>query len=173
MSGRHGSQRKKKKKPYETHLPVVNSALSQEHPDSGKESGEMENTKDNPKRSWLVAIVMIEKVDYWNPHDYTNSKKVAFIQRYGNINQGGHTANYPPVFWRYLSPQGPVVKLPDDSDVKDLTSGKSFIQIWGEIDYRDVFGQDHWTKFCDWRALGPIGFPSVRERLTKLSRDGK
>jgi hypothetical protein len=115
----------------------------------------------------VEAMVMIGKVDYWHSSDLSQAFKVAFIQQYGNVNQGVRTANYPPVFWRKETTAGPTPVLPTDSDVNDLIEGKSFIQIWGEIDYRDVFGQQHWTRFCEWKALGPI--PAFVDYTTVLS----
>ena len=40
------------------------------------------------------------------------------------------------------------------SENKDAIEGKSYIAIYGEARYQDVFGIDHWTRFCTWMYLG-------------------
>lgn len=34
------------------------------------------------------------------------------------------------------------------SEYQNLRQGKSYIAVWGEIWYQDIFGVNHWSKFC-------------------------
>lgn len=44
-----------------------------------------------------------------------------------------------------------------DVDFKNLAAGKSFVAEYGEMKYQDVFGIEHWNKFCTWLPFGPPG----------------
>lgn len=39
---------------------------------------------------------------------------------------------------------------------RQLTQGESFIVIYGAVRYRDTFGNQHWTQFCDWKFVKAI-----------------
>jgi hypothetical protein len=38
--------------------------------------------------------------------------------------------------------------LPTLQDSYDWTQGRSWVAVYGEVDYADIFGVPHWTKFC-------------------------
>ena len=40
------------------------------------------------------------------------------------------------------------------ADVDDFTSGKSYIFVFGKIEYYDVYDVAHWLHFCFWSARG-------------------
>jgi len=52
---------------------------------------------------------------------------------------------------RYHRTEGGEFQL-SDSEIKALTKGDSYAAVWGQINYRDQFGE-HWTKFCEWKAF--------------------
>ena len=33
-------------------------------------------------------------------------------------------------------------------DMQAIQSGRKFLVIFGRVDYSDIFGETHWTKFC-------------------------
>lgn len=39
-------------------------------------------------------------------------------------------------------------------DVNDLLQGKTFIVMFGGVDYTDVFGTRHWVRTCSWTGYG-------------------
>jgi hypothetical protein len=46
----------------------------------------------------------------------------------------------------------------DDKEVEDVKIGKGkALYIWGIVDYEDVFGESHFTKFCQSTHFGPDG----------------
>ena len=46
------------------------------------------------------------------------------------------------------------VKLSKE-DVDDLTQGKTYIVIFGGVEYVDIFGIRHWMRVCSWTPYGP------------------
>jgi hypothetical protein len=42
-----------------------------------------------------------------------------------------------------------------DDEFKDLQGQKAFIAIWGKVWYSDVFGIEHWAKFCSVTGIDP------------------
>jgi len=101
-----------------------------------------------------TATIIIDKVNYFGNHVYGTTSSV-YVRQFGIISQFVHTANYPPIIWKHKIPGGYTL-IPTDDDVKDLNEGTSFIQIFGDIRYKDVFGLEHRTKFCEWKSLGLI-----------------
>ena len=46
----------------------------------------------------------------------------------------------------------------DDKEVEDVKIGKGkALYIWGIVSYEDVFGESHFTKFCQSTHFGPDG----------------
>jgi len=39
---------------------------------------------------------------------------------------------------------------------QELSSGRAYLAMHGEIIYKDIFDIPHWTKFCSWVPLSPI-----------------
>lgn len=46
------------------------------------------------------------------------------------------------------------VQYPTDTDISDFNAGKLFVYVWAEINYRDVFGVQHVTEFCNYFTGG-------------------
>lgn len=55
----------------------------------------------------------------------------------------------------YEQPDGPISKL-TDADTENLASGKTYVAIYGQVEYIDQFGR-HWTRFCDWKHFSAGG----------------
>jgi hypothetical protein len=54
--------------------------------------------------------------------------------------------------------QTEVVSAPfSAADLEELQKGNAYVVAYGEVRYSDVFGIQHWTKFCDWTDLVPGG----------------
>jgi hypothetical protein len=43
-------------------------------------------------------------------------------------------------------------RLTTESEFTALRDGKAYVAIYGIITYDDVFGVQHWTKFCNWET---------------------
>lgn len=43
------------------------------------------------------------------------------------------------------------------TDYEDLATGKAYVALYGVINYYDIFGVQHWNKFCTWIPLGGDG----------------
>jgi hypothetical protein len=54
----------------------------------------------------------------------------------------------------------PVSKPVEEPELLGLSRGESYVAIWGEVQYRDIFKVVHWTKFC--RTEGPVNTPKFR-----------
>jgi hypothetical protein len=55
--------------------------------------------------------------------------------------------------WLKDDPQhrgGTIPRTLTADDVRDFAEGKAFLVIYGRVAYKDEFGINHWTHFCDW-----------------------
>jgi hypothetical protein len=56
-------------------------------------------------------------------------------------------------FQALLSPNGILTA----EDTKRVNSGDSYVALFGQMIYRDPFG-NHWMRFCTWHAYGPTSY---------------
>jgi len=56
---------------------------------------------------------------------------------------------------------------PTPQDVDDIYAGKKTVHVWGAINYKDVFGREHWTKFRYRWVLNPFGSNGYWEKCGK------
>jgi hypothetical protein len=57
----------------------------------------------------------------------------------------------------------PDINEPDPVTLEEQTAianGKSWIAVHGIVRYRDIFGQDHWIKYCGWSGAKPGAYDS-------------
>lgn len=56
---------------------------------------------------------------------------------------------------------------PTPQDVDDIYVGEKTVHVWGAINYKDVFGREHWTKFRYRWVLNPFGSNGHWEKCGK------
>jgi hypothetical protein len=101
----------------------------------------------------VVAKMSIAKVFY--AYHNSSNDRFRFQREFGFLSQSANTGNYPPIFWKEDTPNGANVKVLNEADIDDFSQGRAYVRTWGRIEYHDVLGFEHWTNFCDWKALGP------------------
>ncbi len=52
-------------------------------------------------------------------------------------------------------------------EAKEAQNGNTYLAVWGEVWYSDIFGTDHWTKFC--RCANYGGALTEGEKCAKFS----
>jgi hypothetical protein len=52
-----------------------------------------------------------------------------------------------PIFW-FADVPGLVKREPNSAEVIEWHHGDLWIAVYGEVDYSDIFGVPHWTRFC-------------------------
>jgi hypothetical protein len=64
-----------------------------------------------------------------------------------------------------------VPKNLSSDEVNWLETGKTFLVIYSEVDYRDIFGTNHWSRMCAWANFSPSGASTARQCVAYNSVD--
>lgn len=52
------------------------------------------------------------------------------------------------------------------TDIREFEHGDTFFVLFGRVDYSDIFGTEHWVKFCTWKGNQLTGRTFTAKKCT-------